>query len=214
MADWYRRKTWTKTDEEEYFAKLGRARKDGRAQYLRIQAYELIETKDKKLLTVAERLLNKILTDYPDNNFERSSTYNHLGEIYKIRGDYENALRYFQKSLDFEKEYPNVITTSYLDFAETAVRAEKTELYNQVYKLLTDKVNELGLKFPTQNYIMYSILSVISGYNGNLEQSKIYAELAEQNATAQTNTLWNPRKKKIGVVKKRKTWLDRLVNRK
>jgi len=42
MADWYRRKTWTKTDEEEYFAKLGRARKDGRAQYLRVQAIELI----------------------------------------------------------------------------------------------------------------------------------------------------------------------------
>ena len=47
MADWYRRKTWTKTDEEEYFAKLGRARKDGRAQYLRVQAIELIETKCK-----------------------------------------------------------------------------------------------------------------------------------------------------------------------
>jgi len=75
-------------------------------------------------------------------------------------------------------------------------------LYDQVYNLLTDKVNEVGLKFPIQNYIMYSILSVISEFNGNLDQSRIYAELAEQNATAQTNTLWNPRKKKIGVVKK------------
>lgn len=213
MTDWYRRKTWTKVDEEEYFAKLGRARKNSRAQYLRIQAFELIETKDKNLLIIAERLLNKILTDYPDNTFEISPTYNQLGEIYKIRGDYENALKYFQKSLDFENGYSNVITTSYLDFAETVIRAEKTELYDKVYSLLIDKENEVGLKFPAQNYIMYSVLSVICEYYGNSEQSKIYAELAEQNATTQINTLWNPQKKKIGVVKERLKWLDKLVRK-
>jgi len=213
MTDWYRRKTWTKADEEEYFAKLGRARKNSRAQYLRIQAFELIETKDKNLLIIAERLLNKILTDYPDNTFEISPTYNQLGEIYKIRGDYENALKYFQKSLDFENGNSNVITTSYLDFAETVIRAEKTELYDNVYSLLIDKENEVGLKFPAQNYIMYSVLSVICEYYGNSEQSKIYAELAEQNATTQINTLWNPRKKKIGVVKERLKWLDKLVRK-
>jgi len=214
MTDWYRRKTWTKTDEEEYFAKLGRARKDGRAQYLRIQAYELIETKDKNLLTVAETLLNKILIDYPDNKFERSSTYNHLGEIYKLRQDYETALGYFQKSLDFEREYPNVITTSYLDFAETVIRAEKTELYAKVYELLTDKLNENALKFPCQSYIMYSVMSVISEYKGDLEQANVFADLADKFATTQTNSLWNPRKNKIGVVKERIKWLDKLVGRK
>ncbi|MCA4899355.1 MAG: tetratricopeptide repeat protein [Bacteroidota bacterium] len=213
MTDWYRRKTWTKTDEEEYFTKLGRARKDGRAQYLRIQALELIKTKDINLLTVAETLLNKILTDHPDNRFERSSTYNHLGEIYKLRQDYETALGYFQKSLDFEKEYPNVITTSYLNFAETVVRAEKTELYEDVYELLTDKLNENSLKFPNQSYIMYSIMSVISEYKGDLGQANVFADLADKFATKQTNSLWNPRKNKIGVVKERIKWLDKLVGR-
>jgi len=214
MADWYRRKTWTKTDEYEYFAKLGRARKDGRAQYLRIQAFELIETKDKNLLTVAETLLHKILTDYPDNKFERSSTYNHLGEIYKLREDYETALNYFQKSLDFEKEYPNVITTSYLDFAETVIRAEKTDLYDKVYQLMTEKLNENSLKFPYQSYIMYSVMTVISEYNGDTEQAKVFSDLADKFATTQTNSLWKPKKNKIGVVKERVKWLDKLVGRK
>ncbi len=214
MTDWYRRKTWTKTDEEEYFAKLGRARKDGRAQYLRIQAFELIETKDKNLLTVAETLLNKILADYPDNKFERSSTFNHLGEIYKLRDDYETALKYFQKSLEFEMEYPKVITTSYLDFAETVIRAEKTELFDQVYQLLTEKINENSLKFPYQNYIMYSVMTVISDFKGDLVQAKVFADLADKFATTQTNSLWNPKKNKIGVVKERLNWLDKLVGRK
>ena len=47
MTDWYRRKTWTKRDEKEFFGKLGRATKDNRAQYLRVQARELIETEGK-----------------------------------------------------------------------------------------------------------------------------------------------------------------------
>ncbi|WP_291065085.1 MULTISPECIES: tetratricopeptide repeat protein [unclassified Empedobacter] len=214
MTDWYRRKTWTKTDEEEYFAKLGRARKDGRAQYLRIQAYELIETKDKNLLTVAETLLNKILTDYSDNKFERSSTYNHLGEIFKLQEDYETALEYFQKSLDFEKEYPNVRTTSYLDFAETVIRAEKTELYDKVYQLMNEKINENSLKFPIQLYIMYSVMAMISEHKGDLEQSKEFADLADKFVTTQTNSLWNPKKNKIGIVKNRIKWLDKLVGKK
>ena len=184
MTDWYRRKTWTKTDEEEYFTKLGRARKEGRAQYLRVQAIELIETKDKNLLSVAETLLNKILTDYPDNRIEKSQTLNSLGEIYKLREDYETALDYFQKSLDFEKEFPNVITTSYLNFSETVVRAEKTELYVKVYELLTSKLNENSLKFPYQSYIMNSVMSVIAEYNGDLGQAKVFADLADKYATA------------------------------
>ena len=214
MTDWYRRKTWTKTDEEEYFAKLGRARKDGRAQYLRVQAIELIETKDKNLLSVAETLLNKILTDYPDNRIEKSQTYNQLGEIYKLREDYEKALEYFQKSLDFEKEFPNVITSAYLNFSETVIRAEKTELYKEVESLILEKINRDTLKFPIQNYIMYSVMTVISEFKGDLKQGRIYADLAERNATTQTNSLWNPQKKKFGVVKERVKWLDKLVARK
>jgi len=214
MTDWYRRKTWTKTDEEEYFAKLGRARKDGRAQYLRVQAIELIETKDPNLLSVAEKLLIKILTDYPDNRIEKSQTFNSLGEIYKLREDYETALEYFQKSLDFEKEFPNVITTAYLNFSETVIRAKKTKLYDKVEDLLTEKINKDTLKFPIQNYIMYSVMTVISEYKGDLEQAKIYADLAEKNATKQTNSLWNPQKKKWGIVRDRIKWLDKLVGRK
>lgn len=214
MTDWYRRKTWTKTDEEEYFTKLGRARKDGRAQYLRIQAIELIETKDKNLLPVAETLLNKILTDYPDNRIEKSQTYNSLGEIYKLREEYETALEYFQKSLACEKKFPNVTTTAYLNFCETVVRSEKTELYDKVENLLKTKINEDTVKFPVQNYIMYSVMAVISEFKGDLEKTKIYADIAEKNATTQTNSLWNPQKKKIGLVKNRIKWLDKLIGRK
>lgn len=214
MSDWYRRKTWTKTDEEEFNAKLGRARKDGRAQYLIIQAYELVETKNESLFYPAEILLNKILTEYPENNFEKSSTYNQIGEIYKLRNDYDKAIEYFEKSLDFEKEYSRVTTTSYLEFAETVIRAEKIELYDKVYELLKAKINEPSLKFPNQNYVIYSVMSIISEYKNDFKNAKNYAELADKYASAETNSLWNPKKNKIGVVKERISWLDKLVGKK
>jgi len=214
MTDWYRLKTWTKTNEEEFFAKLGRARKDGRAQYLKIQAIELIETKDKSLLTAAETLLNKILTDYPYNRIEKSQTFNSLGEIYKQRKNYDRALEYFKKSLDFEKEFPNVKTTAYLNYSETVVQAEKTALYDEVESMLTEETETDTLKFPIQNYIMYSVLSIISDFKGDIEKARTYSDLAEKNATSKTNTLCNPQKKSWGTVKERKNWLDSLVKRK
>ena len=213
MTDWYRRETWTKTDEYEFFAKLGRARKDGRAQYLRVQAVHLVHTKENIQLAAAEMLLNKILTEYPENRIEKSSTLNLLGKIYKHRENFDKALTYFKQSLDFEKEFPNVVTTSYLDFSETVVQAEKTEFYEEVENLLTNEIQKDTLKFPVENYIMYSVLAVISKFKGDLEKAEYYFEMAESNATVSTNTIWNPQKKKWGIVKERKEWLDKLVKR-
>ena len=214
MTDWYRRKTWTKTDEEEYFTKLGRARKDSRPQYLRVQAIELIETKDEYLLQVAEKLLHQLLTDYPDNRIEKSQAYNSLGDIYKVRDDFEQALVFFKKSIDFEKEFPNVRTGSYLGFSEVVIRANKTELYDYVESLLTEEINSKIFKFPSQNYIIYSVLSVINDYKGNDGLAKHYSDLAEKSATANSNGLWNPQKKKWGLVSNRINWLDKIVRKK
>lgn len=61
---------------------------------------------------------------------------------------------------------------------------------------------------------MYSVMSVISDFKGNIEQAKIYKDLAEKNATVQSNSLWNIKKKKFGIVKERLKWLDKLVGRK
>lgn len=211
MTDWYRRKTWTKTDEEEFFSKLARARKDSRAQYLKIQAIELIETKSKLQLEVAEILLNRILTEYPDNKFDKAQTLNSLGEIYLIRKQYDIAITYFQQALNFEKEYPNVKTTAYLKFAEAVILAEKTEFYREVERRILEEIETNSFRFPIQNYVMFSVLSIIFDYHGNVEKAGYYAELAEKNATAETNTLWNPRKRQIGIVKERKTVLDKLL---
>lgn len=214
MTEWYRRKTWTKEDEGMFFAKLERAREYRRAQYLRIQALELIQTKDKKLLEIAEFLLNKLLRDYPENQLERSPTLNTLGEISKLKGEYDSALDYFHTALEFESNFPNVITTAYLNFSETVILSGKVSLYNDVEKILLRKIDAETILFPAANYIIYSALSVIADYRGETSIAIAYAEIAEKNATAKNNNLWNPKKQDYGIVTARKNWLDRLVGKK
>lgn len=210
MTDWYRRKTWTKIDEEEFFAKLGRARKDGRAQYLKIQAIELVYTNDKKLLVVAETLLNKMLTEYPDDNFNRGTALHILGNIYRQLDDNGIALEYYKQALDFEQIYPNVITNAYLDYSEVIVKIGNIEKFNEVENILLKRYS--GLLFPIAKYKVNSILSIINKHNNKLDKAKHYAEIAEQNANAETSGIRYH--KTLGVVTERENWLDKLIESK
>ncbi len=210
-TEWYRCKVWSKAEEEHFFAKLSRARKDGRAQYLKIQAVELIEVGDSRRLQAAESLLNTILTDFPDDRLEKSETLNQLGVIHRLRGDNDKALSYFKMAFEFEKEFPNVITNARLNFAETVIEEDRSACYDAVEESLLAKIETEGLPFPFEWYIMSSVLSVIYSSRGDAVKARYYADIAEGNATANTNTLWNPRKKRLGLVENRKIWLDKKV---
>lgn len=210
MTDWYRRKTWTEIDEEEFFAKLGRARKDGRAQYLKIQAIELVYTNDKKLLAVAETLLNKILTEYPNDNFNKGSALHTLGNIYQQLDDYKIAIDYYKQALDFEQIYPNVKTLAYLDYSELIIKTNNVEKFDDVENILLERYS--GLLFPVAKYKVNSILSIVNKYNNRQDKSKHYAELAEQNANAEISGLRYH--KTLGVVTERENWLDKILESK
>jgi tetratricopeptide (TPR) repeat protein len=210
MTEWYRRKTWTKTDQDEFFAKLGRARQSGRAQYLKIQAMELAATKDKDLLKVAETLLNKVLTEYPDDNFNKGSALNTLGDIYRQSEKFKEAINYYKQALDFEKVYPNVRTDAYLNYSELVIKSGDTNKYDELENILLERHS--GLLFPIEKYKVNSILSIINKYKNNQDQADYFADLAEKSANADTSGLRYH--KYLGIVKERETWLDKLVKKK
>lgn len=212
MSDWYRRKNWTENDEIEFYAKLNRAKKDGRAQYLKIQAIELIETKEENLINVAESLLNKYLYEFPEDNFNRSSCLGKLGEIYLLRNSPLKALENFKKAIEFEKIYPNVITQATIKFSEIVIENNIEAEYKYVDEILMNKINsENGLTFNNEKYIVYSILSIINKENGNNKIAKEYAEIAEQSANLESSGFTYH--KKLGIVTRRNSILDEKVNK-
>ncbi|MCV2487087.1 hypothetical protein OD917_19300 [Flavobacterium sp. SH_e] len=208
-TDWYRRKSWSKTDEEEFFAKLSRARKDGRAQYLKIQAIELVDTKKPKLLQVAKELLSKVLNEYPDDNFNKASVYHTFGDIFQLENNIEKALEYYKNAIDFEKVYPNVITQSYLDYSEIVVKNQLEDLYPIAEEILESKTS--GLLFPIEKYKVFSLLAIINGHNSNIEIAKKYSELANENANKTTSGL--SYHKHLGIVSERDNLLEKLTKK-
>jgi hypothetical protein len=86
MAEWYRRKTRSKNDESEFLLKLGRPRKDRRAQYLRIQAIESLEIKQAENVEAAQFLLYRILAEYLKINLRKAQFLIRLMRYFSING--------------------------------------------------------------------------------------------------------------------------------
>lgn len=207
MTDWYRRKTWTQTDEEEFFAKLNRARKGSREQYLKIQAIELLSTNNSQFLDIAETLLLKLINEYPDDQFNRSSALESLGEIYARKHDIDNALNYYKQAIDFENKFPNVLTNAYLKYSELVVRNKKTELYSFVESIISTRLP--GLLFPVDKYKAFAILSIINSYHGKKDVALEFAQLARESSTAKTSGLQYH--KDLGLVDDKDKWLDDFI---
>nr|WP_299339863.1 hypothetical protein [Allomuricauda sp.] len=152
-------------------------------------------------------LLKKMLADFPEDKTNRSSALQTLGEICRLKGEDEKALEYFKKSIDFEKEFPNVKTGSYLDYAELIVKMGKEEHFDEIENLLTDNLDMLS--FPNQKYLSFSLLSFLNANRGFTELAEEYYELAELNASAKTSGFRYH--KDLGLVKKRDVVLDKIV---
>ncbi|MBL7964205.1 MAG: tetratricopeptide repeat protein [Flavobacteriales bacterium] len=207
--DWFRKKSWSKEDELDFFQRLGRARKDGRAQYLKIQGIVLLETGDPKLLDVAATLLQKVLDEYPDDLFNKASVLDTLGDIEKRREDWAKAISFYEQALQVEQVFPQVKTQAYLNFSEIVVKTKSVAHYDRVKELIRARAD--AFLFPVEKYKAYSILAVISYFEGNEAHAKEYALLADENGSATTSGL--NYHKHLGLVEKRDSLLDRLVRR-
>ncbi|HEV3413410.1 MAG TPA: hypothetical protein VG101_13090 [Puia sp.] len=208
MADWYRRKTWSKDDESDFLSRLDRARKRSRAQYLRIQATELLETEEPENIEAARSLLERVLTEYPENTSERSSAFYSLGDVSRFKGDNVRALSYYRAAVDFEAENPSVQTNAFLSYSELIVKDEHRENYDFVEQLIHSRTPHMIL--PIQKYKAFSILSIIYRQKMDLEKAEYYAALADQNAALENSGFRYH--KDLGLVEKRDADLDRLVS--
>ncbi|GAA0893876.1 hypothetical protein GCM10009122_35560 [Fulvivirga kasyanovii] len=177
---------------------------------MKIQAIELEATGKPELLIVAEQLLNQLLSGYPNDNFIKSSSFHTLGNIYKLRNDLETALKYYKEAVDFEKIWPNIKTQADIDFSDLVVKMNKPEYFDLAEELMHKRL-EKSL-FPLEKYRGYSILAIISQSRGDNTNFERFKKLAEENASKETSGLRYH--KDLGTVKKRDSWLDRILKKK
>ena len=65
--DWFRRTSWTDSDQQDFEQRLARARLHKRPQYLRIQAVSLVQTGEPDLIQAAQSLIDRFLREYADD---------------------------------------------------------------------------------------------------------------------------------------------------
>jgi len=173
--DWYRCTSWSAADKEAFFARLKRSgTSDAKAQYLRIQACYLAEA---KLYPSAVELLGILIRDYPDH-LELAQTHLQMAECLIELGEAENAIAEFRLSLQRQRDFPNVLTASWLQFPLFVVRQNLTQYYEEALGVLEEFNKDTGIMLPIEGYRHATAHALIAESQGNRRKAKNFAKQA------------------------------------
>jgi tetratricopeptide (TPR) repeat protein len=170
--DWYCKSTWTKDDQDDFFAHLKRSRKSRRAQYLKIQAYYLLESGSSKEIEAALELANLAIREYPEKIFlaelfeQRARCFDKLGSLSEAEENYQMAF-------DAMRQVPNVRPNIEFSFGLFVIEHTIVRLYGEVIQVLDEFTDRLF--FPTTAYYYFGIKAVIFSRENNQIEAKSLA---------------------------------------
>lgn len=170
--DWFRNEKWDEKEKERFFERLNRSRGDfHKAQYARIKAYNLLQTKKKKLVLDGIELCELVVEKWPIRT-ELASCFLQLAEAYAFLGKNEKAVHYFEKCLEHEKTFPNVQTSVVTSFPEFIVQNKLTEHYNKALQVLGfGRVRTGGYTWPYQFFLFHGLQALIHSYRNENEKA-------------------------------------------
>ena len=136
-ADWFRRTEWNDEVERDFFVRLARSRSQfHRAQYLRIQALELIQAGGSHRLRKALDLLDLLISRHPEP-FELPGAHKQRGQALAELGDVDGALAALRDSMKAETQRPSRVA-AHLDFGMLVVATKREELYAEALRALEE----------------------------------------------------------------------------
>lgn len=175
--DWFRNEQWSGEIEQDFFAHLKRSRDPyNKAQYLRIQAVHLCDTKKKENILIAKGLLEKCLADYPEDQ-QRSQAFKYLAKCHAFLGNSEEAVKEFRRAVQREFDYPQMKYNSNTEFARFVTEQENKGLYEEILHNL-DQIKLGELAFPSQRYDAFFSYAVICENRGDIERAQKFAKEA------------------------------------
>ncbi|MCW1921012.1 hypothetical protein OKA05_00500 [Luteolibacter arcticus] len=179
--DWYRRKTWTPIDREEFFERLRRSRGAfNKAQYARIQAYELLTTGTREAYSAALELLDMILAEWREDA-QLAPVYHHRADCYLGLGDTERAMDAYRQVFQAQRVFKGHQTDAHIDFGWLIATTPLPELYDEALAVLGEFAHGM---FPVQRYRVNAIHALILDARGQREQARSHARAALDEAAA------------------------------
>ena len=191
--DWYRRSTWSKSDQAEFFDRLARSRSlFHKAQYVRIQAHYLEES---GLIQESLDLLIRLLAEWPSES-ELPGVYCQKASCHIKLGDLESATAAFRQCFKAE-EKGAWKTSARLDFLWMVATNQLRDLYEEARQELVDLTEPVV--WPAAEYQMAGALALISNDCGHPEAARRHATAAIEAAGKERSEARHHRK--LGLVK-------------
>ena len=184
-TDWYRKKTWTKSDQQDFFVRLKRSRRQfHKAQYLRVQACELKETGRVDNLHAAINLLQLLFAEYPEP-VEFAISYQLLGECHEQLGIFDVAIQSYRSALSQQRTYPNVQTNSHISLAVLVAKQRRRADYDEALQALNEW-GRLG-EFPVMDFYLCAARAMICADTEQRDDAITWARRALE-AAAKTHS--------------------------
>lgn len=195
--DWFRRATWTEEDQRDFRSRLTRARKENRAQYLRIQAGTLAGH-DRNNAPVALALLDELLDAYPDSP-EVATALSQKAECLYQLGDLEAAADAYAASVQRMRDVPKMTTDGWLEYALMVATEHISTRYDEVLGILDEFAKDWPLMLPSDHFRLHASSALIAAKLGDSESARSHALLALKAADQQNSGLAH--NKSVGLVR-------------
>jgi tetratricopeptide (TPR) repeat protein len=167
--EWFRNDAWTAAIEAQFYAKLRRATKQRRAQYLCLQAYHLRRSAPE----IALRLLDEYFAVPERFDDARAHTFRAHAQL--ALEDIDEAVKAYEAALDTEKKFPNSTTDARIDLPFLIASRRIQAKYPLAMTLLADPGI---LLFPYQRFKHHASLALILAERNELSAASSHAVAA------------------------------------
>ena len=161
--DWHRNTEWSPDIEARFNEKLRRAR--DKFQPLRVQAYYLAEQYPKVALMLLERYFQS------GDHFDKATAYVHQAQAFLSLGEKRKAITALQLALKREREFPNVKTTAWSEFALLVATEREESLYTDVLSVLSQQ-KPSDLVFPVDRFKWFLAHALICDALGEKDMAR------------------------------------------
>ncbi|WP_411767150.1 hypothetical protein [Winogradskyella sp. A3E31] len=211
--DWYRNIEWNDQIESEFESRLKRSRGNyHKAQYLRIQASYLLDSKKSKLQEKGVEYMERLIKDYPEEKFSTIHGIEQLGDFYLKNKSFDKAEKHFRKVTEYYYAETRSGTSGLADLklCETILKSEQTEKFEEAYEMATEKFDATdgSLMMNSDKYYYADLMANLCYKMNRKNEATEFAQSAMELSKI-TEPQFN-RHKTVGIVKVVKEKIERL----
>jgi hypothetical protein len=179
--DWYRNTNWNSKIASDFESRLKRAKKSyNKAEYLRIQANYLLNSRNKRLQQIGVQLINRLFVEFYDEESSVICGKELIGDYLLKNKKFNEAENYYREVFEYYNKKQNRSGTSgnaELKIAKTILAANVAEKFEEAYTICENfPLNYL--LFNDEKFYYASLRAQLSQKIGKINESVKFAKAA------------------------------------